>query len=211
MSDILVQDSRKSGYAGVFDGKLVPGQSPALLVIDVCNAYLQPTAPFYAPAFTAALQVILQLVEAARISDCPVIFTRVLYQRGGIDGGLFYRKVPALKAFDEGSSLGAFPPEVMPREGEAIITKQYASAFFGTSLAATLTARHIDTLILTGFSTSGCVRATATDAIQHGFVPFVVNTACADRHIAVHEASLFDLQSKYSEVINTDFANSIIS
>jgi nicotinamidase-related amidase len=97
--------------------------------------------------------------------------------------------------------MGAFPETLQPLPSETIVSKQYASAFFGTSLASTLSANRIDSLLITGFSTSGCVRATALDALQHGFVPFVVREACGDRHAAPHEANLFDLQAKYAEVI----------
>jgi maleamate amidohydrolase len=142
------------------------------------------------------------VLAAARAANVPVIFTNVVFQAGGLDGGLFYRKVPALKCFDAGSSLGAFPPTLQPGPGELVISKQYASAFFGTSLASTLTAQGIDTLMITGLSTSGCVRATALDALQHGFAPFVIRDACGDRHAAPHEANLFDLQAKYAEVVS---------
>jgi nicotinamidase-related amidase len=138
---------------------------------------------------------------AARELGVPVIFTNVEYAPGGINGGLFYRKVPALNVFQRGSPLGAFPNELQPAPDELVITKQYASAFFGTPLASSLAASGIDSLLIGGFSTSGCVRATALDACQHGFVPFVVKEACGDRHTQPHEASLFDLQAKYAEVI----------
>lgn len=97
--------------------------------------------------------------------------------------------------------MGAFPDTLQPMPDDTIVSKQYASAFFGTSLASTLTAQGIDTLLITGFSTSGCVRATALDALQSGFRPFVVREACGDRHPGPHEANLFDLQAKYAEVI----------
>lgn len=187
--------------AGVFDGRLAFGQRPALLVVDVVMAYLEPGSPLHRPAFAAALAVNERLVAAARQARVPVIFTSVVYQPGGADGGLFYRKVPALQAFQRGDPAGAFPPSLQPRGDETVVSKQYASAFFGTSLAATLTAARIDTVIVTGFSTSGCVRATALDALQHGFVPFVVREACADRHPGPHHANLFDLQAKYAEVV----------
>ena len=119
-----------------------------------------------------------------------------------LDGGLFYRKVPALSAYLPGNPLGDFPTGFGPRGDEVVVTKQYASAFFGTSLAATLGAMGIDTLAITGFSTSGCVRATALDALQHGFVPYVVRDACGDRAPGPHEANLFDLQAKYAEVVS---------
>ena len=130
-----------------------------------------------------------------------MIFTNVVYEPGGANGGLFYKKIPALRAFDAGSPLGAFPPSLQPAEQELVISKQYASAFFGTRLAETLQDMAIDTLVITGLSTSGCVRATALDALQNGFAPFVVREACGDRHPAPHEANLFDLQAKYAEVV----------
>ena len=114
---------------------------------------------------------------------------------------MFYRKAPVLKVFTQGSPLGAFPPGLAPLPGEMVVTKQYPSAFFGTSLAAALGKQGVDTLLIGGYSTSGCVRASALDAMQHGFVPLVVREACADRHQAPHEANLFDLQAKYAEVI----------
>jgi nicotinamidase-related amidase len=197
-------DLDAEGHSGIFDGHLQPGRTPAMIVIDVCNAYLLAEAPLYAPAFVEALPVIARLVDAARAAGIVVIHTRVSYQRGGANGGLFYRKVPALSVFDEGSSLADFPDSVAPKPNELVVTKQYASAFFGTSLAATLNAARIDSVILCGFSTSGCVRATATDAIQLGFAPFIVREACADRHAAIQASNLFDLQSKYAEVVGID-------
>lgn len=203
-------DPRQAGYGGTYDGRLVPGERCALIVIDVCDAYLEPHSSLYGPAFVAALPVITELVAAARGAGRPVIFTRVLYQDGGIDGGLFYRKVPALKAFEERSPLRHFPAALQPLAGEIVVTKQYASAFFATSLAATLVSSRIDSVVLAGFSTSGCVRATALDALQNGIAPFVAKSACADRHDSLHEANLFDLQSKYAEVVDTQAALDIL-
>jgi maleamate amidohydrolase len=124
---------------------------------------------------------------------------------GGGDGGVFYRKVPLLKTFEAGSPLALPPAQLAPRADEIVIVKQYASAFFGTSFAATLTSRGIDTLVVAGVSTSGCVRATAVDACQNGFVPFVCRDAVGDRHPSPHEANLFDLAAKYAEVVGEDF------
>lgn len=192
----------QSNYKGAFDGALQPGDRPALLIVDVVIAYLTPGSPLYDERFEVALASNERLVAAARQADIPVIFTNVVYQPGGRDGGLFYRKVPALKAFDRGSPMGAFPDSLQPEPQDTVVSKQYASAFSGTSLAATLNAQRIDTLFITGFSTSGCVRATALDALQNGFVPLVVKEACGDRHPAPHDANLFDLQAKYAEVID---------
>jgi len=188
-------------YAGAFDGSLPFGVRPALIVIDMVEAYLQPGSPLYA-GVEAAVESAVRLVSASRAAGIPVIFTNVEYAPGGADGGVFYRKVPALAVFQQGSPLGAFPAVLSPQDGDLVITKRYASAFFATYLAATLTSLGVDTLIIAGVSTSGCVRATALDACQNGFLPFVVRDACGDRHAAPHEANLFDLQAKYAEVVS---------
>lgn len=210
MTDDAAPDPRRAGYGGVYDGHLPPGQRPALIVVDVCRAYLDPASGLYGVAFAAALPAIADLVGIARQAGRLIVFTQVRYQDGGVDGGLFYRKVPALKAFDEASPLRHFPPGLEPAPGDVIVTKQYASAFFGTSLAATLASNRVDSVVITGFSTSGCVRATALDALQHGFAPFVARAGCADRNDSVHEANLFDLQSKYAEVVDQPAAGAML-
>jgi maleamate amidohydrolase len=194
-----------ANYSGAFDGALPFGTRPALIVIDMVEAYLQPGSPLYAGIETA-VQSAARLATAARQCGAPVIFTNVEYAPGGADGGVFYRKVPALAVFQKGSPLGAFPAVLSPEGGDLVVTKRYASAFFATHLAALLTSMGIDTLIITGVSTSGCVRATALDACQNGFLPFVVREACGDRHPGPHEANLFDLQAKYAEVISENQA-----
>lgn len=193
-------DDVAANYATAFDGHLAFGKRPALLIVDFVMAYLDPSSPLYA-GVEDALASNERLVALARELDIPVLFTNVVYEPGGANGGLFYQKIPALQVFDAGSPLGEFPPSLQPADDEHIISKQYASAFFGTGLAETLQDMAIDTLVITGLSTSGCVRATALDALQHGFAPFVVREACGDRHPAPHEASLFDLQAKYAEVV----------
>lgn len=198
-------DQVAANYTGAFDGRIAFGQRPALVIVDVVMAYLDPASSLYA-GVEAAFASNVRLAAAARLAGVPVIFTNVSFAKGGADGGLFYRKVPALKAFDEGSPLGAFATDLQPQDGDLVITKRYASAFFATHLASTLTALRVDTVLVTGFSTSGCVRATALDAMQHGFAPFVVREACGDRHPGPHEANLFDLQAKYAEVISEDQA-----
>ncbi len=131
----------------------------------------------------------------------PVVFTRVEFQPGGADGGLFFRKVPALASFERGNPLAEFLEHPRPLPDETVVTKQYASAFFGTSLASTLRALGVDTVVICGLSTSGCVRASALDALQHGFIPVVVADACGDRHPDVQRANLFDLAQKYATVV----------
>jgi nicotinamidase-related amidase len=182
---------------------LAPGKKPALLVVDFVRAYLEPGSPLYAgvePARAAAEK----LLGLARAAGIPVMHTNVEYQPGGADGGVFFRKLPALASFERGAhpGLAAFAAGLEPRPGEPVFTKQYASAFFGTKLAEALRGLGVDTLLIAGVSTSGCVRATAVDACQHGFVPLVVREAVGDRHPGPHEANLFDLQAKYAEVVS---------
>jgi nicotinamidase-related amidase len=183
-----------------FGGDLGFGEQPAVLCVDFALAYLEPASPLYAGVEDAVASA-GRVVDAARQNGVPVIHTRVRYQPGGENGGLFYQKVKALSCFDEGNPLGDFVDHPRPLDGEVVITKQYASAFFGTSLASTLAAARIDTLIICGLSTSGCVRASALDALQHGFRPLVVADAVGDRDPRPHEAALFDLQAKYADVI----------
>jgi maleamate amidohydrolase len=207
MTVSLQDDYQRAGFGGT----LPFGQRPALLVIDVVQAYLRPDSPLYASGFVDALAPTRRLVDAARAAGVPVIFTNVVYGAEGRDGGLFYRKVPALRSFLKGSPLGEFPPGLQPRADEVVVSKQYASAFFGTSLVATLVAMGVDTVLVTGFSTSGCVRATALDALQHGFAPFVVREACGERDSRPQEANLFDLQAKYAEVVSESAATALIA
>lgn len=186
--------------AAGFGGKLTPGERPALLIIDLVMAYLDPQSHLYAGVETE-LAANERLAAAARKAGIPVIFTNIEYRADGFDGGMFYRKVPALRAFAPDSPLGAFPPSLQPLESDLVLGKKFPSAFFGTPLAAILTAARIDTLFITGYSTSGCVRATALDALCHGFLPFVVREACGDRDPRVQDANLFDIQAKVAEVI----------
>ncbi|KIQ18244.1 isochorismatase [Rhodococcus sp. Leaf7] len=195
-----MSDTLGSYKASGFAGDLGPGRSAAVLVVDVVQAYLVDSSPLRAPV-ERAVAAAASLVAAARESGVPVVFTRVSYRPGGADGGLFLQKIPALTVFEEGSPLGDFPPEPRPLDGETVVTKQYASAFFGTSLAATLTAQGIDTLYICGLTTSGCIRASATDALQHGFRPLVVADACGDREPGMHESNLLDLRAKYADVL----------
>jgi nicotinamidase-related amidase len=197
-----VNESLKANYArGGFGASLPFGKRPALLVIDFVQAYLVKSSPLYA-GVEAARDACALLLAACRAAGLPVVHTNVVYQRGGRDGGMFFRKVPALACFEAGlhPELAAFAPGLEPLVGETVISKQYASAFFATSLASTLTALHVDTVLIAGLSTSGCIRASTVDCIQHGFVPVVVREAVGDRASGPHEANLFDLQAKYAEV-----------
>jgi nicotinamidase-related amidase len=191
-------------YAAAGFGQGLPlGQRPALLMIDFARAYFAPESPLYA-GVEGARDTAAQLLDTARQQAVPVFHTRVEYQPGGADGGVFFQKIAALKVFETGSPLGAFESPLEPAQGETVITKQYPSAFFGTDLAARLKAAGIDTLVICGLSTSGCVRASAVDAICHGFVPVIVREGVGDRLASVHEANLFDLAAKTAEIRSLD-------
>ena len=210
-----MSESLSDNYArGGFGKSLAFGRRPALLVIDFVKAYLVKDSPLYAGVEQARADCEV-LLKACRAAGIPVVHTNVVYQPGGRDGGVFFRKVPALRCFEAGAhpELAAFADGLEPVAGETVISKQYASAFFGTSLASTLTALGVDTLLIAGLSTSGCVRASAVDCCQHGFVPVVVREAVGDRAPGPHEANLFDLQAKYAEVASLstvlDYLNSL--
>ena len=190
-------------YAGVWDTRIGFGERAALLSVDFMKAYTTEGADLYAPGVVAALPHAARALAAAREAGIPVIHTNIRYQPGRfLDGGIWVKKAPVMKAMVEGNPLAAFCDEVAPDDQELVITKQYASAFFGTTLAATLTALDIDTLVLIGCSTSGCIRATAVDGLQHGFRVMVIRQAVGDRHPEPHEANLFDINGKYGDVID---------
>ena len=199
--------SGAAGGEGTWGGSVGWGQRPALILIDMMRAYFTPGSPFDLGS-DAAVTGCARLLAAARAAGLPVVHTRVRYRPGASDGGLFVRKVSALRllAEDVPGDQGEFAPGLEPRPAEVVIVKQYASAFFGTSLAATLTAAGIDTAVIAGVSTSGCVRASATDALQHGFRPIVVAGACGDRSPAIHDANIADLSAKYADIATIEEA-----
>jgi maleamate amidohydrolase len=177
--------------------------------VDFVQAYFDETCPLYA-GVEDALESALRVRELARAASIPVIYTNVVYYDEGRDGGVFFKKAPVLKNFLAGDPMGDWPVGLQPADDERIITKQYPSAFFGTSLDSDLKEMGIDTLIITGVTTSGCVRATCVDAMSSGFIPIVVSDACGDRHEAPHEANLFDMNAKYADVVSESEAISYL-
>ncbi len=184
-----------------FGQRLGFGRRPALLLVDFVKAYLDKDSPLYA-GVEAVRDQCDTLLAASRTAGIPVLHTNVCFQPGGADGALFMRKLPLLKVFEQGSALGEFVEGLEPEPGEPVITKQFASGFFGTELASILSSLEVDTVLIGGVTTSGCIRATALDALQNGFIPIVVRDAVGDRDPAPHEANLFDLQAKYADVVS---------
>jgi maleamate amidohydrolase len=144
------------------------------------------------------------LLQAARAAGIPVIHTKVMYHPSGADGGWFVRKVPALRKLVPGEPLAEIDPRVAPLAEEVVIVKQYPSPFFGTPLAPMLATLGVDTLILAGCSTSGCVRAGALDGVQHGYRVIVPRECVGDRHDGPHDANLFDINAKYGDVVGRE-------
>jgi nicotinamidase-related amidase len=208
-----MNESLQENYArGGFGSRLVPGHKPALLIVDFVEAYLAAGSPLYA-GVEAAREAAVRLLGMARQAAIPVVHTYVEYEPGGRNGGIFFRKVPALRCFERGvhPQLCSFAQGLEPLTGETVIGKQYASAFFATPLASLLTSLGIDTVLIAGVSTSGCIRASAVDCCQYGFIPLVVREAVGDRAPEPHAASLFDLQAKYAEVVSLAEASTYLS
>ena len=190
-------------YKRAYSNRVGFGKKPALVLIDFAQAYFDKDCNLYA-GVEDALASALRIREAAHEAGIPVILTEVSYHPSGVDGGRFFEKAKPLKAFVKGAKTAAFAQGLEPRDDEIIITKQYPSAFFGTSLSSTLTALGVDTVILTGLTTSGCVRASCVDSMSYGFTTTVVREACGDRHPDPHEANLFDMNAKYADVVSED-------
>lgn len=199
----LDQNYAKAGY----HARQTWGRNPALVLIDFAMAYFDPDAPLYGgEGCQTALDHAARLAPAARAADIPVVFTEVKYQPGGADGGAFFAKVPALSCFEVGKETQKLAPPLTLEPEDILVTKQYPSAFFGTGLEATLRWLKVDTLLLTGVTTSGCVRATCIDSISHGFVTLVVEDAVGDRAEEPHRANLYDMSAKYADLLSTDDA-----
>lgn len=194
-------DDLSENYARAFGRRVGFGDRLALIVIDMVEGYYNPDCDLYMGS-DASLLSALRVREAARAAGVPVILTNVVYHPMALDGGRFFEKSKPLRYFLQGNPMAAWPKGLEPYPDELVVSKQYPSAFFGTSLASTLTSMGIDGVLLAGVSTSGCVRATCVDAMSHGFRTSVIADACGDRHPAPHEANLFDMNAKYADVVS---------
>lgn len=179
------------------------GKSPAVLVVDFVVGFNDPAA-FGGGNISAAVNRTVDLLAVARRLGLPVAHTRIVYADDGSDSVIHCLKVPRLKTLTENSPLSQFVPDVAPLPGEVVIRKRLPSAFFETGLHGILHARRIDTLIIAGCTTSGCVRASTLDAMCHGFRPIVASDCVGDRAEEPHAASLFDLGQKYADVMPLD-------
>ena len=184
-----------------FGGRGGLGRRPALAVIDMTLGFTDPNSPL-ACDLEEPVKNISKLLEAARKAEIPVLYTTVAYRESDrVTAAAFIDKVPALLTLEAGSRWAEIDPRIAPLETEPVLNKLFASAFYGTGLPSALAAAGVDSLIVTGASTSGCVRATAVDALQYGYRPVVPREAVGDRNPAAHEANLYDIDAKYGDVV----------
>jgi nicotinamidase-related amidase len=184
-----------------FHGRAGLGARPALVVVDVNVGFTDPASPLVCD-LDDVVGAIARLLDAFREAGLPVAFTTVSYDEAARHAAAaFIGKVPALLTLEAGSRWIEIDPRLAPLEREPVFNKLWASAFFGTPFASFLAARRADSLVVTGASTSGCVRATVVDALQHGYPPTVPREAVGDRNPAAHEANLYDIEAKYGDVL----------
>ena len=189
-------------YEAAGMGRSLPrGTRPAVLVVDFSCGF---TDPVYAAGsdLTAEVRATRVLLDVARGEDVPVIFTTIAFEPGGRDGGLWTKKFPTLAQLQIGDRTEEIDARLGRRPDEIVIRKKGASAFFGTNLSAILVSLGIDTVVLCGATTSGCIRATAVDLMQHGFPALVPRECVGDRAPGPHDANLFDIQAKYADVVS---------
>lgn len=187
-------------------GSNMPVKAPfGLLIIDFINGFADPES-FGGGNIDAAIRQTRGLLDAARARKWPIVHTRVVYQDDGADANVFALKVPTILSLREDAVESQFVPQLQPVSGELVLRKTNPSAFFGTTLAGWLSQRGVQTLLIAGCTTSGCVRASVVDAMCSGFRPLVVADCVGDRSLAAHDANLFDMNQKYATLMSRDDA-----
>ena len=179
------------------------GTAPALLIVDFVNGFNDP-ALFGGGNIAQAIERTKALLATARHAGIPVVFTRIVYADDGSDASVFTRKMPGLLALTETAPAAQIVDALAPLAGEYIIRKTQPSAFFGTGLVGWLAQKRVDTVLVTGCTTSGCVRASVIDSMSHNFRTVVVTDCVGDRAIAPHDANLFDMGQKYADLMTGD-------
>lgn len=188
-----------------FGQRMGAGRRPALLLVDFTVGFVDPDL-FGAPAIAEAARQATKLLARARQRRMPIAVSKIVYAKDGSDAGVHALKVPRLLSLTPDNPASDFLPELYPEAGEIVIGKRLPSAFFATELAAALTMRGVDTVYVAGCTTSGCVRASVVDGMCHGFRMMVVENCVADRADRPHQASLFDMDKKYADVISIEEA-----
>ena len=178
------------------------GSSPALVVVDMCRGFIDTSSPLGFEC-KELIQANIILVDRFREMNLPIIFTTTIY-RDVSEASVFRSKIPALNILKPGSEETSFLKELSPSSNELLVEKKFASAFFQTNLADELSKMNVDSIIVSGVTTSGCVRATALDSLQNNFLTTVAEDCVGDRNQNAHRANLFDLQAKYADVIHSN-------
>ena len=178
------------------------GSAPALVVVDMCRGFIDPSSPLGFKC-DELIQANIILVNKFREMNLPVIFTTTIY-RDISEASVFRSKIPALNILKPDSEETSFLAELSPDSEDILIEKKFASSFFGTNLADDLRRMNVDSVVISGVTTSGCVRATALDSLQNNFLTTVAEDCGGDRDLNAHRANLFDLQSKYADVVLSD-------
>ena len=186
-----------------FGNRVGFGRRSALLVVDFTVGFNDPKH-FGGGNIDAAIKRTVGLLDFFRRKELPIAFTRIVYADDGANAGVFCMKAPNLRILTESHPVSQVVPELAPRPGELVLRKTEPSAFFGTGLAAWLVQKGADTVVVTGCTTSGCVRATVVDAMSHNFRPIVARDCVGDRAIGPHEANLFDMEQKYADLLERD-------
>lgn len=181
------------------------GERPALLVVDFVNAFADPRM-LGGGNIEAAVAATVPVLRACRERSLPVVFTRIVYAEDGSDAGVWATKLPALRQLTPDLPANRVVDALAPLPGELVIDKKQASAFFGTDLAPWLVQRRVDTLYVTGCTTSGCVRASVVDAVGWNFRPIVIEDCVGDRAEGPHAANLFDMRQKYADLVTAEAA-----
>ena len=202
MSD---EAARKVYDAARLGQSITLGERPAVLVVDFSCGFTDPECAL-GSELSDEVEATRRLLDAARAKGLPVVFTTIGFEPSLRDGGLWLQKVPSLGDLQIGGRWVEIDPRLAPREDETIVLKKGASAFFGTNLTAILVSQGVDSVVLCGATTSGCIRATAIDLLQNGFPAMVPRECVGDRAQAPHEANLFDIQAKYADVVSLDDA-----
>lgn len=186
-----------------FAGRMGFGKKPSILVVDFSKGFTDERSPFGCN-LDSQIRNSIRILREGRKIGVPIIFTTVAYNEGLKDAGLWIKKIPSLKVLTENSSWVELDPRLERRPDEIILVKKFASAFFGTNLSSLLTSQNIDTLIIIGCTSSGCIRATAIDSMQNGYYTIIPAECVGDRDEIPHEANLFDIDSKYGDVVTTE-------
>ena len=197
MSEIEVYERQGFGHSSGF------GNSPALLIIDFVAGFCDPDQ-YGGGNILPAVAHTKVLLQAVRKQKLPIAYTRIVYAPDGSDTGSFCLKVPGLDQFTEDSPAGQIHGDLAPEVGEYIIRKTQPSAFFSTGFAAWLVSKRVDTVIVTGATTSGCVRASVVDSMSYNFRTIVASDCVGDRALGPHEANLFDMGQKYADLKTCD-------